>query len=121
MHLKIEAHYYDCMTNRYRLQYLDERKNALSIKFAHYKVGEIPGACYRVNAIKESTDVDRYNKNNFPIKNYTKPMTFEEAREYLAQNPELFGSQRFLCVGLTLEDACGKIDFDVPIQIRNRL
>lgn len=109
------------MVNRYRLQYRDERNNALSIQFAYYKTGAIPGDCYRVKAIKESTDVELYNKDHFPGKNYTNPMTFDEARQYIAQNHELFGSQRFLCVGLTLEDICGKIDFDVPIQIRNRL
>jgi hypothetical protein len=105
------------MVDKYKLQYWDSRNTVLSINWAGDREDYIKGDC-RVRAIRESTDVVKHNINHLQIKNYTNPMTLDEARAYIAENSGMLGSQIHDCVGLTLEDVCNKVEFDEPIQVR---
>jgi len=104
---------------KYRLQYWDHRNTVLSINWAADRRDYVPGDC-RVRAIKAITDVEKHNKSNYQRQNYTKPMTLDEARVYIAKNSRMLGSPINDCVGLTLEDICGVVEFDEPIRVRNK-
>jgi hypothetical protein len=106
------------MTDKYKLQYWDSRNTVLSINWAGDREDYIRGDC-RVRAIRGSTDVVKHNRNHLQIKNYTKPMTLDQARTYIAENSGMLG-QIHDCVGLTLEDVCKKVEFGKPIQVRNK-
>lgn len=103
------------MTEQYKLQYWDRENQFLSINWAGK--GHAFGDC-RVRAIMDNTDVNAHNKTHFQKQNYSKPMTIEEAREYIAKNTGMLGEVRD-CVGLTLEDVCKVVEFSKPIEIRN--
>ena len=105
------------MAKQYKLQYWDHRNEALSINWASDREDYVAGDC-RVRAIMGSTDVDEHNKQHFQRQNYSPPMSLEEARQYIAQNQDMLGKVHD-CVGLTLEDVCGVVEFSEPIRIRN--
>ena len=106
------------MVEKYKLQYWDIENTMLSINWVGDRKDYVRGDC-RVRAIKKSTDTERHNTSHHQKQNYSKPMTLDESRIYIAENSEMLGSQIHDCVGLTLEDVCEKVEFDRPIQVRN--
>jgi len=123
------------MVAKYRLKWSSYYKeDCLAIQWAHGNENYVAGDCY-VRALQEGTDEYKYLKETLQptyIK-YTKLLTLEEIREFVAENKSFLGTQIHDCVGILIEDdpvdgphehdfqkyGSKKIDFAIPIEVRN--
>ncbi|OGH70367.1 MAG: hypothetical protein A2754_03150 [Candidatus Magasanikbacteria bacterium RIFCSPHIGHO2_01_FULL_47_8] len=106
------------MSERFRLEW--HSPGVLAIGWAR-GTSRVRGDCL-VNAIQEKTDPKAFiEKQKRPDHTkFTNLMTFAEARQFIAQNPRMLGSQIHDCLGLKLMDARQILLFSIPLQIQNK-
>lgn len=90
------------MSERIRLKY--QTAGTLSIRWAHERKDYVAGDCF-VCACRETSDPSEFDLHDAdPSTAWSRPMTLEEAREFIAGHRHMLGSMINRCLGVTLLD-----------------